>query len=250
MGALAILRSNVPGHLGKADHRPHRLAGWDFYSRHHAGRAAARAVKQAASMRVDLARIRQAACALAHRHGIDGLSMNELAQALNVRTPSLYSHVAGINDVKRLLALHGLEELDGGAARATIGKAGPDGVRALLNGYRDFVRNNPGVYAATLARREDAEWRAAINRLKETCVAALQSSRLKGDEAIHALRGLRSIVMDSSLEAAGAMKHAVDRVQSFAWLVESSSPGLTMALGNRGKPPQASAAGKRRRQKA
>ena len=55
-----------------------------------------------------------------------GLSMNELAQALNVRTPSLYSHVAGINDVKRLLVLHGMEELDDGAARATIGKAGPD----------------------------------------------------------------------------------------------------------------------------
>jgi AcrR family transcriptional regulator len=195
------------------------------------------AVKQAASMRVDLLRIRQEASALANRHGIDGLSMNELAQALNVRTPSLYSHVAGIDDVRRLLALHGLEELDRGATRATIGKSGPDAVRALLNGYREFVRKNPGVYAATLPTppREDKEWRAAVSQLKETCVAALQGYGLKGAEAIHALRALRSVVHGfASLEAAGALKDAVDRDESFKWLVES----FVAMLGNAAVRPK------------
>jgi AcrR family transcriptional regulator len=223
--------------VGKADLGSLRLAGRDRCCARRVDHAAARAMKQAASTRVDLARIRQAACALANRHGIDGLSMNDLAQALNVRTPSLYSHVAGIDDVRRLLALHGLEELDRGAARVTIGKAGPDAVRALLNGYRDFVRKNPGVYAATLAPREDAEWRAAVNRLKETCVAALQGYGLKGDDAIHALRGLRSVVHGfASLEAAGAMKDAVDRNESFAWLVESF---IAMLDHGAGQPSQA-----------
>jgi hypothetical protein len=46
-----------------------------------------------------------------------------------------------------------LKELGGGAAPATIGKAGPDTARAPLNGYPDFVRNNPAIYVATLARR-------------------------------------------------------------------------------------------------
>jgi AcrR family transcriptional regulator len=217
----AVRDRTVPRDVGKPDDL-HRRAGCDLGCRRRIGETLARAVKEAASVRVDLARIRQAACILANRHGIDGLSMNELAQALNVRTPSLYSHVAGIDDVKRVVALHGLEELDRGAARATIGKSGPDAVRSLLTGYRDFVRRNPGVYAATLAPREDAQWRAAINRLKETCVAALQSYGLKGDEAIHALRGLRSVVHGFvSLEAAGALKDPVSRDASFAWLVES-----------------------------
>jgi AcrR family transcriptional regulator len=175
-------------------------------------------------MKVDLARIRQEASALANEHGLDGLSMNGLAEALNVRTPSLYSHVAGIDDVKRLLAIHGLEELERGAARATIGRSGRDAVRALLNGYRNFVRKNPGVYAATLPTPppEDTEWRAAMERLSETCKAALQGYGLRGPESIHALRGLRSLAHGfASLEAIGALKNPVNRDESFDWLVNA-----------------------------
>ena len=55
-------------------------------------------------VRVDLTRIRHAASTLANRHGLDGLSMHDLARALHIRTPSLYSHVGGLAEVKRLLA--------------------------------------------------------------------------------------------------------------------------------------------------
>ncbi len=165
--------------------------------------------------------------------------MSDLAHALNVRTPSLYSHVAGIDDVKRLLALHGLAELEQGAARATIGKSGADAVRALLNGYRDFVRKNPGVYAATLPTppRSDREWSGAVDRLMNTCLAALQEYELRGPEMVHALRGLRSLVHGFvSLESSGALKHPVNRDESFAWLVESFLAALEkMAAQSRAK---------------
>ena len=97
-------------------------------------------------------------------------------------------------------------------------------MRGLLNAYRNFARKNPGVYAATLPTPvgEDTEWRAAADRLTQTCLAALQGFGLKGLEAAHALRGLRSFGHGfTSLEAAGAFKGAVDRDQSFAWLIES-----------------------------
>ncbi len=183
-------------------------------------------------MKVDLARIRHEAGALANRHGLDGLSMSDLAAALDIRTPSLYSHVAGVEEVKRHLALYGLTELEQGAVRATVGKSGPDAVRALFNGYRAFAYRNPGVYAATIPTppREDTEWRVASSRLTQTCLAALQGYGLKGAEAIHALRGLRSLVHGfASLEAAGAMHHTVKRDESFAWLVEVFLAGLQKA---------------------
>lgn len=190
-------------------------------------------------MKVDRERIGEEAASLANRHGFDGLSMSDLAQALKVRTPSLYSHVAGIGEVKRLLSLRCLAELEEGAARATVGKSGPDAIRALLNGYRHFVRRNPGAYAAILSKVPvgDAEWRAAVDRLKETCVAALQGYGLQGAEVVHALRGVRSIAHGfGSLEAAGALKHSVSTDESYAWLVESFLAGLEkMASRGRGK---------------
>jgi AcrR family transcriptional regulator len=170
------------------------------------------------------ARVLKGATVLVNQRGLDELSMSELAQALNVRTPTLYSHVAGIDDLKRLLALHGLTELDRAMARATIGKSGPDAVRAVLNAYREFVEKNPGLYAATVPTppRSDREWSAAVDRLMDTFLACLQHYGLRGAEKIHALRGLRSLVHGFvSLESSGALKHPVNRNDSFAWLVES-----------------------------
>jgi AcrR family transcriptional regulator len=170
-------------------------------------------------------RLLKEATALVNRRGLDGLSMNDLAQALGVRTPSLYSHVKGLEDVKRLLALHGLAEMNAVAMRVTIGKSGPDAVRALLNSYRDFAGKNPGLYAATVPTppRSDREWTDATDLLKSTFHAALQQYGLRDANLVHALRGLRSLVHGFvSLETAGALKQpVVDRDESFAWLVES-----------------------------
>jgi AcrR family transcriptional regulator len=175
-------------------------------------------------MRVDKDRICQQAIILANRGGLDDLSMNDLAQALNIRAPSLYSHVAGINDVKRLLALHGLDLLDRSIAQATIGKSGAAAVASALNAYRDFVKANPGVYAAMVPTppRSDREWSGAVDRLMDTLLASLREYGLQGSELIHALRGLRSLVHGFvSLESSGALKHRVDRDESFAWMVGS-----------------------------
>jgi AcrR family transcriptional regulator len=169
-------------------------------------------------------RLLKGATVLVNQRGLEELSMSELAQALNVRTPTLYSHVAGLDDLKRLLALHGLAELDRTMARATIGISGPDAIRALLNAYREFVEKNPGLYAATVPTppRSDREWSAAVDRLMDTLLACLQYYDLRGAEKVHALRGLRSLVHGFvSLESSGALKHPVNRNDSFAWLVES-----------------------------
>jgi AcrR family transcriptional regulator len=174
--------------------------------------------------KVDVPRICREAGILANRRGLDRLSMNDLAQALGIRTPSLYSHVEGIDDVKRFLALHGLAELDAVVARATIGRSGADAIRALLDAYRQFAEKNPGIYAATVPTppRSDREWSGAVDKLMVTFITAMQGYALRGPAVVHALRGLRSLVHGFvSLESEGALKHPVDRDESFAWLVDS-----------------------------
>ena len=184
-------------------------------------------------------RLLKVATILVNQRGLDDLSMSELAQALNVRTPTLYSHITGIDDLKRLLALHGLAELDRAMVRATIGISGPDAVRAVLNAYREFVEKNPGLYAATVPTppRSDREWSAAVDRLMDTLLASLRYYDLRGPEKVHALRGLRSLVHGFvSLESSGALKHPVNRNDSFAWLVESFLAALEkMAAQSRAK---------------
>jgi AcrR family transcriptional regulator len=181
-------------------------------------------------IRVDKERLVDVAADLVNRNGLENLSMNELALALGVRTPSLYSHVDGLDAVKRLLALRGLEALDRRIARAAVGKSSGDAVRAVFHAFRDCARAAPGVNAAALPTppRDDKEWNAAKDQTTRTILTAMSGYGLQGDEEIHALRGLRSIALGFvSLETSGAFKNPVDRDESYEWLIESFLTSLT-----------------------
>lgn len=175
-------------------------------------------------IRVDKQRLTEVAIELVNRNGLENLSMNELALALGVRTPSLYSHVEGLGAVKRLLALHGLEALDRRIAHEALGKTSADAVRAVFHAFRICALESPGVSAAALPTppSDDGEWNGAKDRIVETILKAMSGYGLEGDEEIHALRGLRSIALGFvSLETSGAFKNPVDREESYEWLIGS-----------------------------
>jgi hypothetical protein len=176
--------------------------------------------------------------------------MKGLAQALKIQTPSLYSHVGGLREVRRLLAIHGLEALNTEAAHAAIGKSGADAVRTIFDAYRKYAKENPGIYVCTVPTppRSDREWSGAVDRLIQTFYAAFQSYGLRGREIIHALRGFRSLVHGFvSLELAGALMHPVSRDESFRWLVDSYLAALeTMASRSRTRGSHSTSSAARR----
>src|SRR5260370_7706277 len=93
--------------------------------------------------RVDRERVLVAASELANRHGLDQLSMSELALALGIRTPSLYTHVAGLSELHRLLALKGLRELEERMARAPLGKSPDEPIQPPAPPYRPSITQSP-----------------------------------------------------------------------------------------------------------
>jgi len=174
-----------------------------------------------------------AASALADERGLEDLSLADLAGRLGVRKPSLYNHVAGIGDLRRELALAGLRELGLSLSRAAVGKTGDDGLFALAEAYRTFVKQRPGLYEATirsyrLSDPDDPELEAAEGEALEPVLAVLASCGISGgEEAIHAARGLRSVAHGfATLEEAGGFGMSVDRNESFCRLVRAFANGL------------------------
>jgi len=53
----------------------------------------------------------EAAASFADEEGLEGVTLAELAARLGVRTPSFYNHVAGLEGLRRELALLGIREL-------------------------------------------------------------------------------------------------------------------------------------------
>ncbi|HEY9593220.1 MAG TPA: WHG domain-containing protein, partial [Spirochaetia bacterium] len=179
--------------------------------------------------RLDTESVVAAAARIADRKGLEHLSLSALARALGVRTPSLYTHVAGLPGLRRLLGLRGLDELNAAIARAALGRSGDEAVIAAARAYRDYCHEHPGTYAASVPtiRGGDAAWAKARDRIRETLALALRGLDLDAEEKIHAIRGFRSIVHGfASMEAAGAFTGPVDRDESFARIVATYLAGL------------------------
>jgi AcrR family transcriptional regulator len=164
--------------------------------------------------------------------GAGALSLTRLARDLGVRTPSLFNHVEGLPGLRRELALLNARSMADRLGKAAIGRSGPDALRELAMAFRDHILSNPGVYSSSLRvsgtmQSPDPELQAAESHVLEVCLAVLASLGLQGEEALHALRGLRSLVHGfATLEIAGGFGLPLDCDESFRRLVELFIRGL------------------------
>ncbi|MBX5440246.1 MAG: WHG domain-containing protein [Solirubrobacteraceae bacterium] len=181
---------------------------------------------------LDAGQVVDAACALADAEGLEAVTLARVAAALGVRTPSLYNHVAGLDGLRRGVALRGVRELAAALREAAVGRAGADAVRAIAHAHRDYARAHPGRYAASVAAAPagDEEWAAAAAEAVDVIVAALRGLDLGDDEAVHVVRALRAAVHGfAALEAAGGFGLPVDVDASFERLVDLLLSGLPVA---------------------
>jgi AcrR family transcriptional regulator len=187
---------------------------------------------------LDQAGVVEAAARLVDEEGIEQLSLGRLAERLGVRVPSLYNHVAGLPGLKHDLALYCLRELLDRIRRATIGKSRAEAIIALADAYRDYARQAPGRYALSLQAPPpgDKEVQVVAQQVVEVVLAVLAPYKLGEEEAIHAIRGLRSIVQGFiSLEVAGGFGMPVDLDASFHWLINLYIAGLSKSTANEKK---------------
>ena len=178
---------------------------------------------------LDQATVVEAAAKLVDEEGIQQLTLGRLAERLGVRTPSLYNHVAGLPGLKRDLAIYCLRDLLDRILRTTIGKSRAEAIVAIANANRAYARETPGRYALTLQAPDpgDRELQAIAQQLIEVALAILAPYKLGEEEAIHAIRGLRSIVHGFiTLEGAGGFAMPVDLDASFHWLINVFVAGL------------------------
>jgi AcrR family transcriptional regulator len=163
-----------------------------------------------------------AASRIADKEGLDAVTPARLGAALGVKPPSLYKHVDGIDDVRRGLALRGLREAEARLQRATVGKSRDEALLSLARAYRQFAKDRPGLYAASLraARPGEKEIAAAGEAVLGIVLAVLSGYKVSGNNALHAVRGFRAIIHGFvSLDAAGGFRLALDLDESLARLI-------------------------------
>jgi AcrR family transcriptional regulator len=170
-----------------------------------------------------------AAAAIADKDGLEAVTLARLAADLGVRPPSLYKHVDGLDAIRRALAVKGVTEANRRIVQATVGKARDEAMFALAHAYWQFARDRPGLYAASLraARPGEKDVATAGEALLGTVLSVLSGYGVKGDDALHATRGLRAIIHGFvSLDAAGGFRLKLDLSESFDRLLAAFAKDL------------------------
>ncbi|MFI6251700.1 WHG domain-containing protein [Streptomyces sp. NPDC051016] len=153
---------------------------------------------------------------VADEAGLEHLTLAAVAGRLGVRLPSLYKHVAGVEALRRDLAVLAVEELAAALGGATVGRSKGEALQALAAAYCAYARAHPGRYAASVRAPAagDEEHSAASDALLRVVFAVLAGYGVTGSEAVDAIRALRATLHGfMSLEAAGGfgLPQDVDR---------------------------------------
>ncbi|MDZ7543882.1 TetR family transcriptional regulator, partial [Clostridium perfringens] len=129
----------------------------------------------------------------------------------------LYNHVNGLPELRKQLAIYALGKLLEEMVDAALGRAGDEAVHAVALAYFNFARQHPGLYEASLSAPDplDPDIHIIGDKIVDLILRVMEPYQLEGDDKIHAVRGLRSIVHGfAALEIKQQFNMSIDRSES------------------------------------
>jgi AcrR family transcriptional regulator len=180
--------------------------------------------------RLDRKKVLDAAINLINTERLDSLTLQRLADRLSIRLPSLYNHIDGLPGLRHDLALASAIALVERMADAVAGISGEQAVLALANAYRTFALEQPGLYLAGIRSsfyQNSSELDIVQSKAVNLVETVLIPFGLINEDAIHAIRGLRSLIHGFvMLEISGGFGIPLDCNESFTRLVKYFIEGI------------------------
>lgn len=170
------------------------------------------------------------------------ISMREIAEKLEIKTPSLYNHVKSMNELFIEVSFYAAEELRQTQLAAIRGKHRDEALFALAAAYRRFAKEHTGLYKVTIALTslpEDVLARTT-SAIAEPIFLVLSKYGLNMEQSIHWQRILRSIIHGFlTQEEAGFFQHHPASVEtSYQMAVRCFINGIYAEIGENGHAEQ------------
>ena len=179
--------------------------------------------------RIDTQIIIQSAANLADRNGLEKVTLKDLAEELGIRSPSLYNHIGGLDELRTMLMLHGWSQLGNSVAMSAVGKSGDDAVRSMCKSFREYSKAHQGVFEAMLWYNQNIsqEAKQTTDELTKLVGLVLEVYKLKEDDKIHASRMFRSFLQGfCSIENNNSFADPISIDETFDFAVEILIQGL------------------------
>lgn len=137
----------------------------------------------------------QAASDIADKDGLKGVSLKAVAKKLNIRTPSLYNHIASLDDLLHEVAHKGMRTMNEEMTQAAIGTFGNEAIISVSTAYFRCMIANPGVYETIqwVHWHSNEETAKIFEHYKSLLIKIILSCKLKKektDEVLNLLIGV------------------------------------------------------------
>ncbi|MET0773657.1 MAG: WHG domain-containing protein [Candidatus Limnocylindrales bacterium] len=180
-----------------------------------------------AAARTSRSAIVDEARALLERDGLDGLTMRAVADAVGVRAPSLYKHVADRDDLVRLVVDATVLEL--GERLGGVSDARPESrLRRLADEFRAFAHARPAAFGLLFSALPTA-WRPdpVANAGAVRPIIEVATDLVGADHALDASRTLTAACVGFiTMELAGAFRLGGSMDAAWSYLIDTLVTGL------------------------
>ena len=167
---------------------------------------------------VDVDKITETAAKIANEAGYENITLKMIADELGIKTPSLYNHIDGLEDVKRLLMIYGWKQMEERMIQSAIGVAGYDAIKAGCYAFYEYATENPGVFNAMLwyNKFQNEDTMEATSGLFVVLFKITFSLNISEENCNHIIRTLRGFLEGFSLLVNnGAFGNPISIAESF-----------------------------------
>ncbi len=173
--------------------------------------------------------ILKAAADMADTKGIASVTLKALADELGVKSPSLYKHIGGLEELNKELMLYGWKSLETEILHAAVGKSRDDALRVIFHTYRDYVMAHPGVFEAMqwynmYLSDQDLQ---ATEGIVAILFQILDAYELTHGHKVHLVRTFRGFLQGfMSIECHGGFGNPLSTVDTFDFALDIMLKGI------------------------
>ena len=172
--------------------------------------------------KISLTKITLSAVDLINEKPFGELGLAALAEKLEIKVPSLYNHISGLEEIYSSVSLYCFSTLIEVLKTSAIGKQGISALLSLSGSYRQFAKDNYGIYKLSFNTLETQEIKDEKAKLYNLLKLILQPLNLDPKSEISVIRAVRSFIhgfVDIEMSEGFKMDYDVDK--SFDQSVET-----------------------------
>lgn len=127
---------------------------------------------------------------------MEKVTLKLLADSLNIKPPSLYNHIKGLEDLQKEVMLYGWRQLEERVTEAAVCVTGYDALEAMGRAFYKYATENPGIFNTMLwyNKFQSDEMKDATKKFFSVIYKIFSTLNISRENCDHLIRTYRAFL--------------------------------------------------------